>query len=276
MPDGWKHVEEIRPPVFFPPSPPSPSIPCNNPQDCSLYRVGSVLSPLSFLSIESPYSVPPESFPVASETFSWCCIQERIIFEDYIWLQQFLNTSLSNIAVTDDFSLRWHSWSQRMRNKQWEIFQKHPLLGKLTLPGIKGWATNKQWESFKKERFTSEKLTLKLSLSSRREVLPLLQPTVTRHPLNKWTFYSIAYRRMWMTLYKNTFVTVTRHPLKPVDCSLLIVNRKLLQPTVTRHPLEQGQIIGCLLYCLGTYLWLQKNIVSANSYKISLETRTNE
>ena len=81
-----------------------------------------------------------------------------------------------------------------------------------------------------------------------------------------------------MTLYKNTFVTVkrhpfkqvdcsslivncellqqtvTRHPFKQVDCSLLIVNRKLLQPTVTRHPLEQGQIIGCLLYCLGTYL----------------------
>ena len=152
VPDGWKHVEEIRPPVFFPPSPPSPSIPCNNPQDCSLYRVGSVLSPLSFLSIESPYSVPPESFPVASETFSWCCIQERIIFEDYIWLQQFQNTSLSNIAVTDDFSLRWHSWSQRMRNKQWEIFQKHPLLGKLTLPGIKGWATNKQWEIFQQQK----------------------------------------------------------------------------------------------------------------------------
>ena len=120
-------------------------------QQSSGLRVGSVLSPLSFLSIESPYSVPPESFPVASETFSWCCIQERIIFEDYIWLQQFLNTSLSNIAVTDDFSLRWHSWSQRMRNKQWEIFQKHPLLGKLTLPGIKGWATNKQWEIFQKK-----------------------------------------------------------------------------------------------------------------------------
>ena len=169
------------------------------------------------------------------------------------------------------------------------------------IPGVKGWETNNEksfknihfWgnlhfleskdeqqtnneKSFKKKTFTSEKLTLKLSLSSRREVLPLLQPTVTRHPLNKWTFYSIAYRRMWMTLYKNTFVTVKRHPFKQVDCSSLIVNCELLQQTVTRHPLKQGQIIGCLLYCLGTYLWLQKNIVSANSYKTSLETRTNE
>ena len=207
--------------------------------------------------------------------------------------------TMRNLSKTSTFGETYTSWNQRMSNKQ-------------------------TMRNLSKKTFTSEKLTLKLSLSSRREVLPLLQPTVTRHPLkpvdcsllivnrellqptvtrhplNKWTFYSIAYRRMWMTLYKNTFVTVKRHPLKPVDCSslivncellqqtvtrhpfkqvdcsLLIVNRKLLQPTVTRHPLEQGQIIGCLLYCLGTYLWLQKNIVSANSYKTSLETRTNE
>ena len=154
--------------------------------------------------------------------------------------------TMRNLSKTSTFGETYTSWNQRMSNKQ-------------TMRNLST-----------KKTFTSEKLTLKLSLSSRREVLPLLQPTVTRHPLKPVDCSSLIVNRELLQQ------TVTRHPFKQVDCSLLIVNRKLLQPTVTRHPLEQGQIIGCLLYCLGTYLWLQKNIVSANSYKTSLETRTNE
>ena len=42
------------------------------------------------------------------------------------------------------------------------------------------------YHSWKQSREDDIYLTLKLSLSSRREVLPLLQPTVTRQPLNKF------------------------------------------------------------------------------------------
>ena len=69
-----KHGEEkkvVRPPVFFPPSPPSPSIPCNTSSASkSTIESASPSSPLSFPSVESPYSAPPEFFPFLSETFN--------------------------------------------------------------------------------------------------------------------------------------------------------------------------------------------------------------
>ena len=85
----WWEEERIKPPVFFPPRPPSPSIPCKKTHHCSLERYfltfsfhfqdifqplsfpfQDISSPLSFPSVESPYSAPPESFPFVSETFS--------------------------------------------------------------------------------------------------------------------------------------------------------------------------------------------------------------
>ena len=81
-------------------------------------KSASPSSPLSFPSVESPYSWPPESFPFVSETFSWInLISEGVdnkiscwwLCPIVRWQICKLQTSLSNIAVTEDFSLRWHS-----------------------------------------------------------------------------------------------------------------------------------------------------------------------
>ena len=89
-------------------------------ENCSLKEI---CSPLSFPSVWSPYSELQGSFPDESETFN-CSIHLNLGSQsirdenDYdaqsIWDEKI--TSLSNIAVTEDFSLRWHSCNQtRMR-----------------------------------------------------------------------------------------------------------------------------------------------------------------
>ena len=200
-----------KPPVFFPPSPPSPSMPCAAilTENCSLK---DICSPLSFPSVWSPYSELQGSFPDESETFN-CSIHLNLGSQsirdenDYdaqsIWDEKI--TSLSNIAVTDDFSLRWHSCNQTRIRKfhaikaGWEIRSNQFHTRTFFSPPwnqdkLRFDTYNTFWNEISYWWYTllQNKRTLRLSLSSRREVLPLLQPTVTRHPFKggniSWCF----------------------------------------------------------------------------------------
>ena len=130
-----KHGEEkkvVRPPVFFPPSPPSPSIPCNTSLASKSNGQISPSSPLSFPSVESPYSAPPESFPFVSETFSlinliseavdnkiscwWLCPIVRLSDCLIIWFPVCLFVRLSDFGLSVDQLVNYKPLSRTLRS----------------------------------------------------------------------------------------------------------------------------------------------------------------
>ena len=127
------------PPPFLPPRPPRPRIPLKKHNIISIIRF-SLLSTFVF-------SFSLISLFLASRIFSLLvCKVTSIVYSLPPLKPGGCLTSLSNIAVTDDFSLRWHSWDTAV------------ITGRVLLP------------------------TLRLLLSSSKEVFPLLQPTATRQP----------------------------------------------------------------------------------------------
>ena len=139
VPDGWKHVEEIRPPVFFPPSPPSPSIPCNNPQDCpcqcfvtfvfsfnriSLFRASRIFSRRVWNIQLMLHSRKDNIWGLYLIT----AISKHLSLKHcshgwFLIAMAFLESkdekqTMRNLSKTSTFGETYTSWNQRMSNKQ--------------------------------------------------------------------------------------------------------------------------------------------------------------